>query len=159
MIPDTVTVELRNSTSPYLFVDQAKIILNENGQGTGRFNSAVSGIPYYLVLKHRNSLETWSALTQTFSNNAMTYDFTAASTKAFGNNLKQIGSKWCIYSGDTNQDGVIDILDLNSVFIDNVNGVSGYISSDLNGDMFTESEDLIKVFINKFLVVERKKPQ
>lgn len=159
MIPDTVTIELRNTVSPYQIIDQAKIYLNDTGQGTGIFNSAVNDVPYYLVLKHRNALETWSALTHTFSNNTMTYDFTNASSKAFGNNLKQIGSKWCIFSGDINQDGVIDLLDLNSVFIDNVNGVTGYTSSDLNGDMFTESEDLIKVFINRFLEVESKKPE
>ena len=159
MVPDTVTIELRNAVSPYQIIDQAKILLNNNGQGTGSFNSAVNGIPYYLVLKHRNSIETWSALTQAFSNGTMSYDFTNASSKAFGNNLKQVGSKWCIYSGDINHDGIINFQDLNSVFIDNVNGVTGYTSSDLNGDMFTESEDLIKVFINRFLGVESKKPQ
>jgi hypothetical protein len=159
MVPDTVTIELRNAVSPYQIIDQTKILLNSNGQGTGRFNSAINGVPYYLVLKHRNALETWSALTQTFSNSAMSYDFTSASSKAYGNNLKQVGSKWCIYSGDINQDGIINFQDLNSVFLDNVNGVTGYTSSDLNGDMFTESEDLIRVFINNFLEVESKKPQ
>ena len=158
MNPDTITIELRNVLSPYQIIDQTKIFLNENGQGTAIFNSAVNDVPYYLVLKHRNAVETWSALAQTFSNNTMTYAFTTPSTKAFGNNLGQIGSKWCIFSGDINQDGVIDLLDLNSVFIDNINGVTGYTASDLNGDMFTESEDLIKVFINKFLEVESKKP-
>lgn len=158
-IPDTVTVELRNSTSPYLIVDQAKIFLNENGQGTGRFISAINGIPYYLVLKHRNALETWSALTQTFSNNAMSYDFTTASTKAFGNNLKQYGSKWCIYGGDVNQDGIIDNLDLSSVYNANKNGVTGYTTTDITGDLYTEIDDLTKVFINNFLGIERKKPQ
>ena len=159
MVPDTVSIELRNAVSPYQIIDQTKIFLGSNGQGTGRFNSAINGVPYYLVLKHRNSIETWSATPQTFSNGAMTFDFSSSSSKAYDNNLKQIGSKYCIYSGDVNQDGFIDTQDLNKLFIDNINGVTGYTSSDLNGDMFTETEDLTKVFVNKFLGIESKKPQ
>ena len=39
-----------------------------------------------------------------------------------------------------------------------MNGSSGYISTDLNGDMFTEIEDLNIVFINNLLGVVRKAP-
>jgi hypothetical protein len=39
-----------------------------------------------------------------------------------------------------------------------VNGSTGYISTDLNGDMFTEIEDLNIVFTNNVLGVERKSP-
>jgi carboxypeptidase T len=159
MVPDSVTIELRNTSSPFEIADQTKMFLNENGQGTATFNYAISGVPYYLVLKHRSALETWSALTQTFSDGALVYDFTSSSTKAYGNNLKLVGDKWCIYNGDINHDGVIDLLDLNSVYIDNVNGVTGYSSSDINGDMYSELEDLTKVFINYWFQVESKKPQ
>ena len=86
-------------------------------------------------------------------------DFTTSSNKAFGNNLKLVGSKYCIYSGDVNQDGIIASQDLNSVFTDNTNGITGYTATDLNGDMYTESDDLIKVFMNNYLGVTRKKPQ
>ena len=158
MIPDTVTVELRNVSFPYSLIDYAKINLNSSGQGNGKFYNAVNGTPYYLVLKHRNAIETWSASTQTFTNNILEYDFTTASSKAYGNNLKQIGSKWCIYSGDVNQDGVVNSLDLNSVYIANFNGVTGYNATDVTGDLFTEISDLTKVFINNFLVIGRKRP-
>ena len=59
-------------------------------------------------------------------------------TRPSGNNLKLVGSKWCLYGGDVNQDGIVNIQDLNSVFTDNINGIEGYKSTDLNGDMFTE---------------------
>lgn len=158
MNPDTITVELRNSSTPYALIDQAKIYLDNTGTGTGKFYNAINGTPYYLVVKHRNSIETWSASTQTFTNSILSYDFTTASTKAFGNNLKQVGSKWCIYSGDVNQDGFVNTQDLNSVFNANINGVTGYNATDITGDLFTEISDLTIVFINNFLGVERKRP-
>jgi hypothetical protein len=155
---DTVSVELRNVSSPYSLIDQTKILLDENGQGSGRFYNAINGTPYYIVLKHRNAVETWSAQPQTFSSNSLTYDFTSGQDKAFGNNLKLVGSKWCIYGGDVNQDGFVESTDLNLVFTGNVNGATGYIATDLNGDSFTEIEDLNIVFSNKVLGVERKRP-
>lgn len=158
MKPDTVTVELRNSSAPYSLVDQTKIFLNSNGQGSAKFFNAENGVPYYIVLKHRNAVETWSALPQSFSASTLIYDFTTASNKAFGNNLKLVGSKWCIYGGDVNQDGFVEAADVNLVFTDNVNGTSGYISTDLNGDMFTEIEDLNIVFVNNILGVQTIRP-
>ena len=146
MIPDTVIIELRNATFPYALVDQAKILLNDSGQGTGKFNTALNGVPYYLVLKHRNALETWSATTQTFTSSVLNYDFTSSSNKAYGNNLKLINGKWCIYGGDVNQDGFVETADLSLVFSDNVNGVTGYISTDVNGDLIIGVEDVSKVF-------------
>ena len=157
-VSDTITVELRNTSSPFSLIDQTKIILDNNGQGTGRFYNAVNGTPYYLVVKHRNAIETWSALPQTFTANTLTYDFTTGSDKAYGNNLKLVGTRWCIYGGDVNQDGYVETADVNLVFTDNVNGATGYISTDLNGDMFTEIEDLNIVFTNNVLGVERKTP-
>ena len=158
MKQDTITVELRNSSSPHSLIDQAKVYLNSNGQASPKFYNAQNGVPYYVVIKHRNGLETWSALTQTFSAGTLNYDFTTASNKAFGNNLKLIGSKWCIYSGDTNQDGFINSTDLNQIYNDNVLGVSGYVPSDLNGDNFVEIDDLNRVFSNNLLGVHKQTP-
>ncbi len=158
MISDTITVELRNSSAPYLLIDQSEILLSNDGQGSGRFYDAINGIPYYIVVKHRNGVETWSALPQTFVGSTLIYDFTTGSDKAYGNNLKLVESKWCIFSGDVNQDGFVETTDLNLVFTDNVNGVTGYVTTDLNGDMFTEIEDLNIVFTNNVLGIMRKAP-
>lgn len=158
MVPDTVTVELRNSSVPYALVDQSKIFLNSAGSGTGKFYTAANGTPYYIVLKHRNAIETWSAAAQSFTSSALSYDFTTGQNKAYGNNLKQVGTKWCIYGGDVNKDGTVDIQDLNLVFSGSTGGVTGYTSSDLNGDMFTEIGDLSLVFVNGVLGVQRIRP-
>ncbi|MCL4280598.1 MAG: hypothetical protein KJZ60_13110, partial [Ignavibacteriaceae bacterium] len=127
MKPDTVTVELRSTSAPFAIVDQAKIFLSSTGVGSARFYNAVNGVPYYIVLKHRNSIETWSAVPQSFSSNTMIYDFTTGQNKAYGNNLKLIGTKWCIYGGDINQDGFVNATDLNSIYTQNIFGAVGYI--------------------------------
>lgn len=158
MTVDTITVQLRGSNFPYSLIDQTEIILDEAGNGSGRFYSALNATPYYIVVKHKNSIETWSASPQSFTANLLTYDFTSGSGKAFGNNLKLINGNWCIYSGDVNQDGFINFQDLNTVFTDNVNGVTGNSVTDLNGDLFTEINDVSKVFINSILGIERKRP-
>jgi hypothetical protein len=139
-------------------VDQVKILLNSNGQSSVRFTNASNGTPYYLVLKHRNAVETWSSTPQTFVANSMNYDFTNGQNKAYGNNLKLVGTKWCIYGGDVNQDGAVGASDVNSVFTGNINGVTGYVTTDLNGDMFTEIQDVNIVFINNSLGILRKAP-
>lgn len=158
MVPDTITIELRNTSFPYTLIDQTKILLNSSGNGTGKFYNAENGTPYYLVLRHRNAIETWSATFQTFSNGMLTYDFTTGASKAYGNNLKLIGSKWCIYSGDVNQDGFINSQDLNSVYSANISGIIGYTVTDVTGDMYTEIGDLTRVFINNYFGIERKRP-
>lgn len=66
MISDTVTVELHNSSSPYSLVEAQKGVLNTSGTGTFYFSNAVIDTPYYIVVKHRNSIETWSATPQIF---------------------------------------------------------------------------------------------
>jgi len=158
MKPDTITVELRNFFAPFSLVDRAKTFLNASGQGSIKFYDAENGVPYYIVIKHRNAVETWSASPQSFTASELTYDFTTGSNKAYGNNLKLVGTKWCIYGGDVNQDGFVTTTDLNIVFTGNVNGASGYISTDLNGDSFTEIEDLNIVFKNNILGIESIRP-
>jgi hypothetical protein len=142
MIPDTVTIELHNINSPYSLVDSKKGVLNTIGVGSFGFTTAVNGIPYYLVMKHRNSIETWSSSGQTFTSSALSYDFTTAASQSYGSNMIQKGSEWCVYSGDMNQDGLVDSGDLGLVDNDNANYISGYVSADVNGDGIVDSGDL-----------------
>jgi M6 family metalloprotease-like protein len=158
MVSDTVTVELRNTAAPFSLIDQAKIILDNTGTGNGSFLNAINGVPYYLVIKHRNAVETWSASGLTFSNNTLAYDFTTSADKAFGNNLKQVGSKWCLYTGDINRDGIINTVDVGSVYTDGFYGISGYSNTDLNGDLYVEIGDISIVFSNHVLGIQSRRP-
>ena len=100
MVSDTVAVELRNATTPYDKKDEAKVVLNSAGSGAANFYKAAETTNYYIVLKHRNSIETWSAAGQSFSGGTLTYDFTSSAGQAYGSNMIQKSTKWCIYSGD-----------------------------------------------------------
>lgn len=138
---DTCRLYLRQSVSPYSIVDSAKSVIDSNTfSGSFVFRNAPSGT-YYLAVKHRNGLETWSrtggeAIVQ---GTTLNYDFTEDAAKAFGNNLKLIGTKYCIYSGDCNQDGQINSTD--KLQLIGKLGSDGYIPEDINGNGFVNAID------------------
>ena len=146
-IRDTVRAYLRNITSPFAVVDSAKSIIDSvNYTGSYLFANAPSGT-YYIQLKHRNALETWSKSGgQSYTpGSALVYDFTDSLTKAYGSNMIQKGTKFCIYSGDVLQEGFIDGSD--GVIVDNhaANFETGYVVSDVNGDRFVDGSDALIV--------------
>ena len=59
---DTITVELHSIQSPYNLVVSNKGVLNTDGSCTITFPSVYSNSYYYVAIKHRNSVETWSKL-------------------------------------------------------------------------------------------------
>jgi hypothetical protein len=150
---DTIDVILANATSPNAFRDSSMIYLSSSGTGVCSFGNAPSG-SYYIVIHHRNHLETWSSAPVLFATGTpANYDFTTGLTKAYGSNMKQIGSICVLYGGDINQDGQIfgdDYTILVSQF-----GKDGYISSDLNGDTFVDGYDLPIIYSNFFITKKR----
>ena len=161
MISDTVTVELHEDNSPYGVVETTKTVLNSNGNGTATFiKYAKSTTPYYIAVKHRNGLETWSATPQTFSGGVLNYNFTTAATQAYGSNLKLKGGKWCIYSGDIiPQDGLIDLSDVVAVVNDSNNFISGTaVPTDVNGDDNVDLSDILIVINNSNAFVSAQTP-
>ena len=141
-IRDTVRVELRNSTSPYALVDSAIGVLDSVSLSVQVLFSIAGNGNYYVVVKHRNSIETWSKNPQVFTVGAsLIYNFTTAQAQAFGDNMRLKGTKWVIYSGDVNQDGAVDGTDVGLIDNDASNFVSGYVPTDLNGDGFVDGSD------------------
>ncbi|MEO8211347.1 MAG: LamG-like jellyroll fold domain-containing protein, partial [bacterium] len=157
MIKDTVSVILRNAASPYSVVDTAKKLLDSTGNCYFIIRNTINGTPYYLVLKHRNSIETWSSVPKSFSDDVLNYDFSISSSQAYGNNevyvdaldasekssLQYYGSteRYAIYSGDSNQDGIVDATDLAIIDNDAYNFRKGYLNSDLTGDNVVDASD------------------
>lgn len=142
---DTVKVYLRNSVFPYSIVDSSKGKIDSISlTNIFKFNNTPNGT-YYLVVKHFNSIETWSKSggeTLLSGGSIYNYDFSTAFSKAYGNNLKKKGSKYCMFSGDVTQDGIIDAGDISGVENDVSNSVIGHVASDLNGDDFVDADDL-----------------
>jgi hypothetical protein len=150
MIPDTMQVLLRSGTN-FARVDSAKAVLGANGTGTFLFRGSSSvDSSYYLVLQHRNSIETWSAAAQTFPSGERTYSFASSAAQAFGSNLVQKGSVFCVYGGDVNLDGIVDFTDLVAIDNDQFNFVSGYVPTDITGDDFVDFSDLTICDNNQF---------
>lgn len=146
MRDDTVNVILRGSLSPYGRIDSSKFRLNSNGFGIANFFNANGGIYYYITVKHRNSIETWTKNVQQLnSGQPNTYNFTTFLTQAFGNNLKYKSGKWCFYSGDVNQDGIIDAADFSLVDNDVSFFYQGYVATDIDGDNFVDGLDMAYV--------------
>jgi len=146
---DTVTAYLRNIDAPFVIVDSAKGVIDSvTFTGSFPFRSVVSGT-YYLVVTHRNSIETWSSTGINYvSGSSTNYNFTTAASKAFGDNMILKGTKYCIFSGDVNQDKGIDVSDLVEINNDLANFASGYLPTDCNGDDFVDVDDLLIAFNN-----------
>ncbi len=145
---DTVTMELRDQNNPSTVVATTTAILQTDGNLTATFGSPITG-DYYICIKHRNSVQTWSATPQTLSSTPITYDFTTAASKAYGNNMLDLGGGvYGIYTGDINQDEVIDGSDIPELYNDIENSAFGDLNTDLNGDGSVDNSDLPFLFDN-----------
>ncbi len=160
---DTVRAYIRQSFSPFNIIDSSiSVIDSVNFTGNYKFNNLPSG-NYYIELKHRNCIETWSKAGG-YNYNAMAfseYDFTSSDIQAYGNNLSQVSSsplRYAMYSGDVNDDGIIELSDIIQVFNDASTFKTGYAISDLNGDNIVNLNDMLIVYNNAGLFVSAVRP-
>jgi hypothetical protein len=152
-VEDTIRIYLADSLQNYAFVDSVKVFLPSTGTYTTPFTGITTG-KYFIVVKHRNHLETWSKYAVNFTGGGTTsYDFTTAASQAYGDNMKQVGSAWVIYGGDPNQDGDIGALDI-PIFISQF-GTQGYLSCDFNGDNDVTGVDML-ILIQNFGITTAK---
>ncbi|MCY7363606.1 MAG: hypothetical protein LH629_16290, partial [Ignavibacteria bacterium] len=155
---DSVRVFLCSNVSSFNKIDSAITVIDSlSFTGTFKFFNAPSGT-YYIVIRHRNSIETWSKSggEPFVIGTPMSYNFTNIVTKAFGNNMKQVDAfpvLFGIYSGDVNQDGIIDAGDISSVENDAAIAVYGYVSTDITGDDAVDASDISLVENNSLIGV------
>ena len=159
-IRDSATFYLRNITAPYTIVDSAKTVIDSvTSSGTVTFANAVTGT-YYLVVKGRNILETWSKSGgQSYTRGAaFSYNFTTAAAQAYGSNLILKGTKYCIYSGDVIQNTAVDLDDI--IQINNSANLftTGFNVNDLSGDRLVDLSDILISFNNSSNFVSRQAP-
>lgn len=157
---DTVKAYLTNITAPFSIVDSSVSILDSSSfEALFVFLNATNGT-YYLKIKHRNSLETWSKPGGEIftAHTTMNYDFTNINSQSYGNNMVLINGKWCFYSGDVIQDGLIDLTDIVRIYNDATVFSTGYYVTDLNGDNFTDLTDLLIAFNNSTKFIAKITP-
>ena len=159
MIRDTVTAVARSFQFPYSILGISKAFVTGDGYGEYSFDNAIPNSKYFIQILHRNSIDTWSSssgfemkLRRPF------YDFSTVVSNAFGNNLILIGSRYCIYSGDVNQDGIVDAFDQSLTDNDAFGITTGYVSTDVNGDGIVDAADMSLIDNNSFNFVQKIAP-
>jgi hypothetical protein len=141
-IADEIVVELHQGDAPYALAS-GPYIVGLHTEGAAQLSIPASfDAGYYIVIRHRNSVETWSNAPVSFSGSTVSYNFTDAASRAYGNNLKAIAGSFVIYSGDVNQDGVVDSADMTPVDNDAAGYLSGYLVTDVNGDGIVDTADM-----------------
>lgn len=161
LVGDTVTVSLRSSVSPFTVIDSVKGYMTPKGFCSVAFNKGQNNVAYYIVVKNKNLLETWSATGQKFTSGFLNYDFSADSTRAYGENMAIVNlspRRYSFYSGDVTKDGIIDISDQGLIENDAALFKQGYCMSDLNGDHLVDLTDLRIVENNAAIYVEIIRP-
>ena len=160
---DTVKAYLHSVVSPYNVTDSAVSVIDSvSFTGTFKFLNTLTGY-YFIVIKHRNSIETWSKAggESIVSGTSSDYDFTDALSKAFGSNLTQADAspvRFAVFSGDINQDGFIDLTDVILAYNDASSFTTGYKSSDVSGDNITDLTDMLLAYNNSNKFVNSVKP-
>lgn len=109
----------------------------------------------YIVIKHRNAIQSWSAMPVTMGA-SVNYNFSDAITKAYGSNMVQVSTSpaiWAFFSGDLVIDENVDLLDLGFLETDISNFAFGYLPSDINGDGNVDLLDspILEANINNFV--------
>ncbi len=143
---DTITVELRGTSSPYTLAYSAKAVLNTSGGATVNFPCAAAGNSYYLVIKGRNIITTWSA-SPVATGVTYGYNFDNAAD-AFGSNMATVFGVPAIFSGNfittpPDNNTYVGLEEYIQWEADFNNLVEGYVPSDLDGSGFTDLPDYI----------------
>jgi len=138
---DMISVELHNSLDYWTIEYTAPAALMTNGTATLAIPSDKS-YWYWLTIKSRSSVETTSAATVDFSGAVINYVYNP-NTQSYGPNMAVfIDGTAAFYTGDENQDGLVDGGDLSDIGNLADYAACGYVPQDLNGDGLLDGSDL-----------------
>ncbi len=160
---DTMIMELAQPNYPYdiLYID--KSVIDINGNGIFHFTTTPDYDRYYLILRHRNAIETWSSSPVPVKDLLSDYHFNTSINQAYGNNLADLGDgNFALFSGDIidattstvgRQDGVVESSDYgemeNAVYFTYL----GYMPQDISGDGVVESSDYVLEENNVYYII------
>ena len=156
---DTLHVSLRNSYSPFEIIDTALSAIDSlTFNASVIFRKAKKG-NCFITVKTFNTIETWSSAgIMYYADSIMNYNFTDNISKAYGNNLVLKGTKYCIYSGDLNNDGYVNLEDILICSNASASFPNGYFKEDINGDKIVDLNDVIIIYNNSGMFVSKAVP-
>jgi len=143
-VADLITVEL-HAAADYSLVTSYEVELSTTGTATVTVGAAY-GASYYITVKHRNSIETTTAVPVSFAGATIDQAFTLGNV--YGGNLGLMsgpGTYYAIYAGDVDQNGTVDSGDFTPVDNDASLYLSGYLATDVNGDGGIDTGDFTAV--------------
>ncbi len=159
---DSVDVYLRETSAPYAIIDSSRGPI-DSALYSGMFSFTYAPTSnYYIVVKHFNSIETWSrAGGEYLVSDGLpgSFSFIDSSSKAYGDNTKLTRGKYCMYTGDVEQNGYVDQTDLLLINTDSDNFVTGIrVPTDLTGDGAVELRDILRCYNNSTLFARTVSP-
>ena len=156
---ENVSVFLRRNYYPYTIVDSAVGKIDSVSlTGSFAFSNVTSG-NYYMTVNGKNILETWSKnLLQINEDQTLNVDFTSSASLAYGDNLKYKHGRYCVYSGDIDNNNIIGLSDVVLTFADMGNFFAGAGLTDLNGDHIVDLKDLNLIDNNSHHFISVKRP-
>jgi parallel beta-helix repeat protein len=100
---------------------------------------------YYIAVRQRSHVTIMSAMRQQLSTGSMAmYDFTTSQSSAYGtNSLKPMGARFAMFTGDVNQNGLINAAD--RLMVKNNTGLGGYNVADANLNGLVNAADRLVV--------------
>jgi hypothetical protein len=157
---DTVIMQLAKPKPPYNIMYSDTQVVDVNGNGRFHFITTPEYDRYYVIFRHRNGLETWSAQPIVINSpNSNVCDISTGLSTVYGANEKDLlDGNFAIWSGDVNQDGLIDESDFDLIESTSQQFSFGYLPTDITGDNLIESTDYSLIENNVQLYLFRIRP-
>jgi len=160
---DTILVSLWDSANLSIPYASYSGIVNKYGFVFIQVPGSILNRSFYISLNHRNSFEVWSSM-PVRCNDSTIFDFTISDSVAYGNGfhspMKLLpDGRFGMYSGDVNQDDIIDAQDLDIVW-QATNSVPSnfYYLTDLNADEIPDAQDIDILWLNSLGVLSVSRP-
>ncbi|MEI8203445.1 MAG: MBG domain-containing protein [Bacteroidota bacterium] len=147
-IAERIQVDLFEEQAPYHAVgfSSGEVNLTTHGYATVGIPVNLNG-NYFIRIRTRNHLETWSAMAISFNAANIVYDFTSLALNAYqaqGGIVPQtsvVPGIYAFYVGDLDQNNIVDFDDFNLFEPFMTEGSYGFTNADFNGNALVDFDD------------------
>lgn len=154
-IVDWILVEIRDKAEPHALISTQAALLAQNGTIKNTALEELISFPnlkpdeYVIAIRHKSHLAILSSSPLSLSGTPISYDFTTAVEQAGGKEqLKPIKGTFAMYSGDYDQNGLINNQDYN-LWRQKGAQLNEYLAVDVDGNGIVNNSDFNFWAINK----------